>query len=64
VKKISLSVLALGFSGGVAMAHPGDHVFSAAGTVVHLLTEPDHLAMAAAAALAAFLLWRWRKSET
>lgn len=34
---------------GYAWAHPGEHHDSLFATLVHLLTEPDHLAMAAAA---------------
>ncbi|MCB6177843.1 hypothetical protein LHP98_06820 [Rhodobacter sp. Har01] len=41
---------------GAAFAHTGDH--SGAGWF-HLLTEPDHLAMVAAAVGAVWLLRRW-----
>ena len=63
MKRILFSVLVLGVSGGAALAHPGDHAMSAIGSLVHLLTEPDHLAMMGAAALLAFAVWRWRKAK-
>ncbi len=34
-----------------ASAHPGDHHQGLLATLIHLLTEPDHLAMAAIAIL-------------
>lgn len=34
-----------------ALAHPGEHRQGLLATLVHLLTEPDHLAMAAIALL-------------
>jgi len=37
------------------LAHPGDHTHFG---LFHLLTEPDHLAMLAIGAGAAFLVWR------
>ncbi|MCA0270970.1 MAG: hypothetical protein LCH69_02775 [Proteobacteria bacterium] len=44
---------------GAAWAHPGDH--SLAG-IAHLLTEPDHLALIAAAVVAAAMgLRNWRR---
>jgi len=62
MKRIFFSVLVLGVSGGAAFAHPGDHLFTAMGSLAHLLTEPDHLAMMAGAALLAIVVWRMRKS--
>ncbi len=62
MKRIFFSVLAFGVSGGAALAHPGDHAFSAIGSLAHLLTEPDHLAMLGFAALLAFGVWRWRRA--
>lgn len=32
-----------------ALAHPGEHHHGLPATIIHLLTEPDHLAMAAIA---------------
>lgn len=32
-----------------AVAHPGDHALTVLNSLVHVLTEPDHLAMIAAA---------------
>jgi hydrogenase/urease accessory protein HupE len=45
MKKIlsATAVLIAGTSG--ALAHPGDHAYSAFQSVLHVLTEPDHLAM-------------------
>jgi hypothetical protein len=43
---------------GMAEAHPGEHLFTVAGSLYHLLTEPDHLAiMTGAAALAVGLFY-------
>lgn len=43
-----------------ALAHPGDH--HATG-LLHLLTEPDHLAMiAAVVAVLCYALYRWARS--
>ena len=43
-----------------ALAHDGDHArIGFVGTLAHLLTEPDHLAMlAVAAAVVAVVVWR------
>lgn len=38
-----------------ALAHPGDHAHAG---LMHLLTEPDHLAMIAGAAVVVFAAWR------
>jgi hydrogenase/urease accessory protein HupE len=45
------AVLALLFS-PLAHAHPGEHHGTLLDGIVHLLTEPDHLAMAAIAVVA------------
>jgi hydrogenase/urease accessory protein HupE len=43
-----------------ALAHPGDH--NATG-LLHLLSEPDHLAMlAAVVAVLGYLVYRWARS--
>jgi hydrogenase/urease accessory protein HupE len=43
----------------VALAHPGDH--HATG-LLHLLTEPDHLAMiAAVVAVLGYAVYRWAR---
>jgi hydrogenase/urease accessory protein HupE len=43
-----------------ALAHPGDH--HATG-LLHLLTEPDHLAMiAAVVAVLGYVIYRWARS--
>jgi hydrogenase/urease accessory protein HupE len=47
-----------------ALAHPGDHSHAGvAANLHHLLTEPDHLAMLAAAVLAVALLAYLRKGR-
>lgn len=61
IKRILTSTLILASLGGSAMAHPGEHAFSIAGSLAHLLSEPDHLAMLAGAIVVAFLAWRWSK---
>jgi hydrogenase/urease accessory protein HupE len=50
MKQQTLAILPLLFS-PVAHAHPGEHHGTLFDAVVHLLTEPDHLAMAAIAVL-------------
>jgi hydrogenase/urease accessory protein HupE len=62
MKKLMMSIATLMAVTTVAKAHPGEHAFSMAQSLFHLLTEPDHLAMmAAAAALAAVLWFKLRK---
>ena len=39
---------------GAALAHPGDHAHA---SLLHLVTEPDHLAMIALAAAAVWGAW-------
>jgi hypothetical protein len=64
MKKIAaLSLGLLSFSATSVFAHPGEHAFSFAASLYHLMTEPDHLAMMAAAAAVAFGFWRWRKTR-
>jgi hydrogenase/urease accessory protein HupE len=48
-----------------ALAHPGDHGgFSVQAILTHLLSEPDHLALAVAAvALPLVLVYRARKRK-
>jgi hydrogenase/urease accessory protein HupE len=62
MKKIAATSLGLlSISATSAMAHPGNHAFSVAASLFHLLTEPDHLAMMAVTAAIGYGLWRWRK---
>lgn len=42
-----------------AFAHPGDHHDNLLASLIHLLTEPDHLALAAMAVLIAFTARRF-----
>jgi hydrogenase/urease accessory protein HupE len=51
MKKFFTPVFALAMSAAPAFAHPGDHAFSITQSFLHLLTEPDHLAMLAVAAV-------------
>jgi hydrogenase/urease accessory protein HupE len=51
MKHTLFAMLPLLFS-PVAHAHPGEHHGTLLDAIVHLLTEPDHLAMAAIAVLA------------
>ena len=46
---------------GPAAAHPGDH--SHVDVIVHLLTEPDHLAMIGLALVVAVAGRRWWRSR-
>lgn len=64
MKRILTSSLILAAMSSAAFAHPGDHQFTLAATLVHLLTEPDHLAMLSAAVVAVVLAWRWGKSRS
>ncbi len=50
MKHTTFAMLPLMFS-SVAHAHPGEHHGTLFDAIVHLLTEPDHLAMAAIAVL-------------
>jgi hydrogenase/urease accessory protein HupE len=62
IKRIFVSGLVLGLSARAALAHPGDHALSALGSVAHLLTEPDHLAMLGIAVILVLGVWRWRQA--
>lgn len=63
MKRTLTTILVLAATAGTALAHPGDHAFSMIGSLAHLLTEPDHLAMMAVAAAAGYGVWRWRKAK-
>ncbi len=54
MKKILISAAILTATSGAAFAHPGEHGFS----MLHLVTEADHLAMFAVAAVAAVLVYK------
>ena len=50
------SIIAAGMlvaTSGAALAHPGDHAFTVVNSLIHLLTEPDHLALLATAGVVA-----------
>lgn len=53
MNRTSFAILPLLFS-PLAHAHPGEHHGYLMDGIVHLLTEPDHLAVAAVAVLAGF----------
>ncbi len=62
MKKISIATAIIATTSGAALAHPGEHAFSIVGSLYHLLTEPDHLVMiAAAVALAAALIYKFKR---
>ncbi len=63
MKRTLSTILILAATAGSAFAHPGDHAFSLIGSLAHLLTEPDHLAMMIVAAAAAYGLWRWTRAK-
>ncbi len=50
MKHRTFALLPLPFS-SLAYAHPGEHHGNLLNAIVHLLTEPDHLVMAAIAVL-------------
>jgi hydrogenase/urease accessory protein HupE len=62
-KVVALSLGLLTISATSALAHPGDHAFSFVGSMFHLFTEPDHLAMMAGVAALGYGFWRWRKTR-
>jgi hydrogenase/urease accessory protein HupE len=64
MNRTSFAILPLLFS-PLAHAHPGAHHGNLLDGIVHLLTEPDHLAMAAVAVLAGIAGARFfrRRSE-
>jgi hypothetical protein len=64
MKKILTTAIAtLGFS-STAFAHPGEHAFNVANSLIHLLTEPDHLAMLAlGAAVVGVLIYKRKRSS-
>ncbi len=45
MKRTLIAAGIIAASAGGAWAHPGEHGFSLAGSLYHLLTEPDHLAL-------------------
>jgi hydrogenase/urease accessory protein HupE len=47
MKKILIATATLVSTSSLALAHSGEHALSVLNSVVHLLTEPDHLAMIA-----------------
>jgi hydrogenase/urease accessory protein HupE len=53
MKRTSFAMLPLLFP-PLAYAHPGEHHGTLLDAIVHLLTEPDHLAMAAIAVLVGY----------
>jgi hydrogenase/urease accessory protein HupE len=59
-----LLLLGLAALTGPALAHPGTHHDAWMATLLHLLSEPDHLALALGAVVAgiagALALRRWR----
>ena len=63
IKHTVFSVFAFAAFTGSALAHPGEHAFSIINSFTHLLTAPDHLAMMAVAAAAAFGVWRWSRAK-
>jgi hydrogenase/urease accessory protein HupE len=64
MKKIAaMSLGLLAVSATSALAHNGVHDFSFAGSMFHLVTEPDHLAMMGFTVAIGYALWRWHKSR-
>ena len=62
MKKFLIAAGFTTFSSGAAFAHPGKHAFTVAASLYHLLTEPDHLAMMAGAAIiAAALVYKFKR---
>lgn len=49
MKKFLIPAATLAASTTAALAHTGNHALTVLNSVVHVLTEPDHLAMIAAA---------------
>ena len=64
MKKIIIATGILAATSGAALAHPGDHAFSMINSLIHLLTEPDHLAMVVAAVgVAAFAFYKFKRKS-
>jgi hypothetical protein len=64
MKFIIPSTFALAVSSTAALAHSDGHTFAALPlAALHLLTEPDHLAMIATSAGAVFLIRRYYKKK-
>ena len=62
MKKISIAAGLIATTSGAALAHPGEHAFSVAASLYHLMTEPDHLAMMASAIIiAAALIYKFKR---
>jgi hydrogenase/urease accessory protein HupE len=64
IKRLTLVSATLVVTTDGALAHPGEHVLGALQGLVHLLTEPDHLALIGVAAVLAYATWAWRKSKS
>ncbi len=45
MKQFSISAATLAATTTAAVAHTGDHALTVLNSLVHVLTEPDHLAM-------------------
>ena len=63
MKKIALGTFILAVGSTAAFAHPGTHAMPAVQSLLHLLTEPDHLAMIATVLVAAAALYLTRTSR-
>jgi hydrogenase/urease accessory protein HupE len=62
MKKLSIAAGFIATSSGAAFAHPGEHAFTIAASLYHLLTEPDHLAMmGGAVVIAAALFYKFKR---
>jgi hydrogenase/urease accessory protein HupE len=62
MKRLLIAAGIVTTSASGTLAHPGEHGFSVSGSLFHLLTEPDHLAvLVAAIAVAAALFYALRR---
>jgi len=62
MKKIFIATGLVTATSDAALAHPGEHAFSVVASFYHLATEPDHLAMMAAAIIiAAALIYKFKR---
>jgi small neutral amino acid transporter SnatA (MarC family) len=58
-----LAIAAAAFAAGTALAHPGHASPGATTTIVHLLTEPDHVLMLIAALVVGVIAVRSGRAE-
>jgi hydrogenase/urease accessory protein HupE len=64
MKKILIATATLISTTGAALAHPGDHTLTLLNSIVHILSEPDHLAMIAVGVIVVGVLFYKRSRRS